>query len=145
MSTKKMQPQDPLEEIDLGDGSTRRPTYISANIDPNMRLEVIELLKEFKDCFPWDYNEMPGLSKELVELKLPIKVGKKPVKQMPRRFSQEIMSKIKEEIERILRSRFIRTARYVEWLSNIFPIINKNGTLRVCIDFRNLNAATPKE
>lgn len=47
-STTKVQPQDPLEEIDLGDGSTRRLTYISANIDPNLRLEVIELLKEFK-------------------------------------------------------------------------------------------------
>ena len=30
----KMLAQDPLEEIDLGEGTTRRPTYISANIDP---------------------------------------------------------------------------------------------------------------
>lgn len=55
------------------------------------------------------------------------------------------MSKIKEEIERLLKSRFIRTTRYVEWLANIAPIIKKNGTLRVCIDFRDLNAATLKE
>ncbi|XP_050898023.1 uncharacterized protein LOC127104927 [Lathyrus oleraceus] len=34
-----MQPQDPLEEIDLGDGTTKRPTYISANIDLNVRFE----------------------------------------------------------------------------------------------------------
>ena len=25
------------------------------------------------------------------------------------------------------------------------PVIKKNGTLRVCIDFRDLNAATPKD
>ena len=140
-----MQPHDPLEEIDLGDRSTIRPTYISANIDPSLRIKVIKLLKEFKDYFAWDYNEMPGLSRELVELKLPIKAGKKPVKQTPRRFAPEIMSKIKEEIERLLRSRCIRTARYVEWLANIVPVIKKNGTLRVCIDFRDLNDAAPKD
>ena len=55
------------------------------------------------------------------------------------------MSKIKEEVERLLRCNFIRTARYVEWLANIVPVVKKNGTLRVCIDFRDLNTATPKD
>ncbi|WJX12139.1 hypothetical protein P8452_02668 [Trifolium repens] len=111
-----MQAHDPLQEIDLGDGLTKRPTYISANIPPDLKAKVVQLLLEFKDCFAWDYNEMP-----------------------------EIMSKIKEEIERLLRSKFIRTARYVEWLANIVPVIKKNGSLRVCIDFRDLNNATPKD
>ncbi|WJX39864.1 hypothetical protein P8452_27372 [Trifolium repens] len=143
--TPKMQAQDPLEEIDIGNGSVKRPTYISANIRPDLKEKLVQLLKEFSDCFAWDYNEMPGLSREMVELKLPIKAGKKPVKQLPRRFAPEIMSKIKEEIERLLKSKFIRTARYVEWLANIVPVIKKNGTLRVCIDFRDLNNATPKD
>ncbi|KAK2414316.1 hypothetical protein QL285_036920 [Trifolium repens] len=143
--TPKMQAQDPLEEIDIGDGSAKRPTYISANISPDLKGKLVLLLKEFSDCFAWDYNEMPGLSREMVELKLPIKVGKKPVKQLPRRFAPDIMSKIKEEIERLLKSKFIRAARYVEWLANIVPVIKKNGTLRVCIDFRDLNNATPKD
>ena len=143
--TPKMQAQDPLEEIDIGDGSAKRPTYISANISPDLKGKLVLLLKEFSDCFAWDYNEMPGLSREMVELKLPIKAGKKPVKQLPRRFAPDIMSKIKEEIERLLKSKFIRAARYVEWLANIVPVIKKNGTLRVCIDFRDLNNATPKD
>ncbi|KAK2382415.1 hypothetical protein QL285_069951 [Trifolium repens] len=117
--TPKMQAQDPLEEIDIGDGSLKRPTYISANITPNLKEKLVLLLKEFSDCFAWDYNEMPGLNREMVELRLPIKAGKKPVKQLPR--------------------------RYVEWLANIVPVIKKNGTLRVCIDFRDLNNATPKD
>lgn len=54
------------------------------------------------------------------------------------------MSKIKEEIERLLKSKFIRIARYVKWFVNIVPVIIRNGTLRVCIDFRDLNRATPK-
>ena len=136
----KMQAQDPLEEVDIGDGSIKRPTYISANITSSLKEKLVPLLREFKDCFAWDYHEMPGLSREMVEMKLPIKEGKRPVKQLPRRFAPEIMSKIKEEIERLLRCKFIRAARYVEWLANIVPVIKKNGTLRVCIDFRDLNS-----
>ncbi|CAJ2663632.1 unnamed protein product [Trifolium pratense] len=144
-SNQKMQAQDPLEEIDIGDGSIKRPTYISANIPKDLRDKLVELLKEFKDCFAWDYNEMPGLDRNLVEHRLPIRPDKKPVKQSPRRFAPEILSKIKEEIERLLRSKFIRTARYVEWLANIVHVIKKNGSLRICIDFRDLNNATPKD
>ncbi|WJX60185.1 hypothetical protein P8452_45419 [Trifolium repens] len=143
-SSQRMQAQDPLQEIDIGNGSVKRPTYISAIIDPNLKVKVIELLKEYKDCFAWDYSEMPGLSKELVEHRLPLRPDKKPVKQLPRRFAPEIMTKIKTEIKRLLKCKFIRTARYVEWLANIVPVIKKNGSLRVCIDFRDLNNATPK-
>ncbi|XP_057452106.1 uncharacterized protein LOC130743908 [Lotus japonicus] len=141
----KMEAQDPLEEIDLGDGSKKRPTYISSLIDPELRGRMIELLKEFKDCFAWDYDEMPGLSRDLVELQLPIKEDRKPVKQLPRRFHPDILVKIKEEIERLLRCKFIRAAKYVEWLANVVPVIKKNGKMRVCIDFRDLNAATFKD
>jgi len=59
-------------------------------------------------------------------LKLPIRQEKKPLKQLSRRFAPQIMSKIKEEKERLLKSKIIRTARYVEWLANIVPVIKKN-------------------
>ncbi|XP_050888197.1 uncharacterized protein LOC127093327 [Lathyrus oleraceus] len=73
MSSAKMLAQDPFEEIDLGDGSTKRITYISTKLNPKLKVRVIELLRENKYCFAWDYDEMPGLKRELVELKLPIK------------------------------------------------------------------------
>ncbi|CAJ2672093.1 unnamed protein product [Trifolium pratense] len=144
-SIQRMQAQDPLQEVDIGDGSVKRPTYISAKIDPTLREKMVELLKKYRDCFAWDYNEMPGLSRNLVEHRLPLRPDKKPVKQLPRRFAPEIMTKIKAEIERLLKCKFIRTTRYVEWLANIVPVIKKNGSLRVCIDFRDLNNATPKD
>jgi len=52
---------DKLKQIDIGPGDKPRPTYISANLDPEFRIELINLLKEYKDCFAWDYSEMPGL------------------------------------------------------------------------------------
>lgn len=72
-------------------------------------------------------------------------MGKKPVKHMHRRFAPEVMFKINEEIKRLLKSKFIRTTRYVERIVNIVPVIKKNGTLLVCIRFRDLNVATPKD
>jgi len=144
-STTKMRAQDPLEEVDIGDGSVKRLTYVSTKIPKESRDRIVELLKEYKDCFAWDYDEVPGLSRKMVELKLPIRPGKKPVKQIPRRFVPQILPKIKEEIERLLKSGFIRTARYVDWLANVVPVKKKNGTIRVCIDFRDLNLATPKD
>ncbi|KEH17559.1 hypothetical protein MTR_0008s0310 [Medicago truncatula] len=86
-STNKTRAQDPLEEVDLGDGTAKRPTYVSAKIPKEFKDRIVELLKEYKDCFAWDYDEMPGLSRKMVELKLPIRPDKKPVKQIPRRFA----------------------------------------------------------
>ena len=33
----------------------------------------------------------------------------------------------------------------MQWLANIIPMMKKNGKLRVCVDFRDLNAVTPKD
>jgi len=88
-SAKRMKAQDPLEEVDMGDGSIKRPTYISTKIDKDFIVQIIELLKKYKDSFAWDYNEIPGLSRGMVELKLPIRPDTK-VKQTPRRFAPQI-------------------------------------------------------
>ena len=51
-----------------------------------------------------------------------------------------------EKINRLLEAGFIWSFRSAEWISNIVPIEKKDsGKIRVCIDFRNLNKATPKD
>ncbi|KAL1293674.1 hypothetical protein AAHE18_19G088200 [Arachis hypogaea] len=142
---KGFESQDPLKEINLGTLDDVRITYICKDLVDPFRTEFFHLLHEFKDCFAWDYHEMPGLDRSLVEHQLALKLNARPVKQTPRRFVLEINQKIKEEIERLIKAKFIRTARYVEWVSNIVPVIKKNGKLRVCIIFRDLNNATPKD
>lgn len=57
-----MQAQDPLEDIDLGDGIKKRPTYISIKVGSEMRGKLVEVLTEYRDCFAWDYDEMSGLN-----------------------------------------------------------------------------------
>ena len=53
---------DDLEEVDIGPGDKPRPTFISSKLTPEFKKELIEVLKEYRDCFAWDYHEMPGLS-----------------------------------------------------------------------------------
>ncbi|XP_058733336.1 uncharacterized protein LOC131604940 [Vicia villosa] len=44
MAPKKMQPQDPLEEIDPGKEGDKRPTFISVNIYPELRSQAGDFL-----------------------------------------------------------------------------------------------------
>ena len=136
---------DELEEIDISSGDRPRPTYISTKLDLEYKHELVDLLKEFKDCFAWEYYEMPGLDRSIVEHRLPIKPGYQPFKQAPKRFNPNVPDDIKKETERLLKAKFIRPCRYAEWISNVVPVYKKNGKLRVCIDFRYLNKATPMD
>jgi hypothetical protein len=89
---------------------------------------------------------MSGLSRELVEHRLPIKSGFMPYKQPAQRFNPIIHDQVKEEVERLLDAEFIRPCRYAEWISNIRPIEKKNTIkICVCIDFCNLNKAIHKD
>jgi hypothetical protein len=45
----------------------------------------------------------------------------------------------------LIEANFVQLCRYAEWISNIIPVYKKNEKLRVCIDFRDLNTATPMD
>ena len=66
---------DLLEEIDIGDSDRPRPMFISAKLDPEYKQGLVKLLKAYKDCFAWEYYEMPGLDRTIVEHRLSIKPG----------------------------------------------------------------------
>jgi hypothetical protein len=88
-----------LEEVDIGNGDKPRPTFISANLESDFREELIKLLKEYKDCFAWDYSEMPGLDRSIVEHRLPIKPGFRPYKQPPRKiYKDEVLADVKKKL-----------------------------------------------
>jgi hypothetical protein len=72
--------------------------FINQNLEADYKVDLIALLKEYVDCFAWNYIGMPGLSRELVEHRLPIKDGLRPYKQHPRRFNSTIYDRVKEEI-----------------------------------------------
>jgi hypothetical protein len=72
---------DELEEVNIGPGDKPRPTFVSKKLDPSLREQMIALLKEYSDCFAWDYTEMPGLDRSIVKHWLPLKKGFQPFQQ----------------------------------------------------------------
>ena len=76
-----------------------------------------------------------------MEHRLPIRPEFHYFQQPPRRISKEVEMKVNEEIKKLLKAKFIKPTRYVQWLENIFHVMKKNGKLRVCVDFRDLNVA----
>ncbi len=75
MDDIKEEVQDPLVEVNLGTKEDPRVTFISGHLGPEEFNKIMMILKEYKDCFVWDYPELPGLSRKLVEHRLPIKEG----------------------------------------------------------------------
>ena len=60
-------PSDELEAVDIGPGDRPRLTWVSKKLDPEFTAKLVELLREFPDCFVWEYHEMPGLDRSIVE------------------------------------------------------------------------------
>jgi hypothetical protein len=135
---------DELEEVDIGPGDKPRPTFISKKLKPELREAMIILLREYTDCFAWDYTELPGLDRSIVEHRLPLKPGFRPFQQRARQMKAEVLEEVKKEVEKMITAGFIRPCRYAEWISSIVPVQKKDGRWRVCVDFRDLNRATPK-
>jgi DNA modification methylase len=51
---------------------------------------------------------------------------------------------VKAEVQRLLDANVIREVKYSEWLANVLLVLKKNGKMRICIDFTNLNKACKK-
>ena len=75
---------DELEEVDISPGDKPRPTFISKKLNPDSREPMIALLKEYSDCFAWDYTKMPRLDRSIVEHRLPLKKGFRSFQQRAR-------------------------------------------------------------
>ena len=59
--------------------------------------------------------------------------------------TEEVETLVKKEIQRLLDAKFIKIIKYAKWVSNIVPVMKKNGKVRICVYFRNINLATPKD
>jgi hypothetical protein len=46
---------------------------------------------------------------------------------------------IEKEVKKILDKKIIVPLTYSEWVANLVPVRKKNGEIRLCVDFRNLN------
>ena len=142
----KMTAKEELEVINLNDNpDVSKPISISMSLCAEERKCLIDLLHEYKDVFAWDYDEMLGIDPRLVAHSLNVEPGTKPVVQPMRTFHTEMEAQVTQEVKKLLAAGFIKPIQHPRWLSNIVPIKKRNGQIRCCVDFRNLNKACPKD
>ncbi|KAA3467488.1 RNA-directed DNA polymerase [Gossypium australe] len=70
--------EEEVENIALEEGKVVK---IGTHIIEKMKQDLVELLREFNDVFVWSYQDMPGLSTDIVMHRLPIREECKPAQQ----------------------------------------------------------------
>ena len=108
-------------------------------------LEYTELFKEFRDIFTWSYDEIPGIDPRIIKHEIKTYPNAKPVRQRLCAANPRKAPAIKAEIEKLLKAGFIYHVPLTEWVSNLVSVDKKQGVIRICIDFRDLNRACPND
>lgn len=134
-----------LIEVNLGTYQEPYPTFLGSGLEDLKKCHLVDLLRNYKDCFAWSYDEMHGLSMEVTIHHLVVKFYIHLVAQVKRKYSPPIEGQIVLEIKNLKRVKFIQEVQYPEWITNIVPLKKKSGQLRIYMDFCELNKSCPKE
>ena len=138
-------PSEQLEEIQIRCEDPTKTVKVGESLDPGVKEDLIELLREYNDIFAWSHEDMPGIPLSLATHRLAVDATFKPVKQKRRHFNTERNAAVQEEVDKLLKAGFIRESRYPEWIANVVMVTKSNGKWRMCVDYTDLNRACPKD
>jgi len=143
---QEMKPhQEETEIVNLGVGNEKKEVKVGTGMTIPICDELVALLRDYQDIFAWSYQDMPGLNPGILQHRLPLNPGCSPVKQELRRMKLEMSLKIKEEVKKQFDDGFLAVAQYPEWVANILLVLKKDGKVQMCVDYRDLNRANPKD
>jgi hypothetical protein len=105
-------------------------------------IHQIPVVCEFPDVFP---DELPGLPPDRdIEFGIELVLGIALILRRPYQMPPDKLAELKKQLEDLLKKGFIRP-RKSEWgCPALFVKKKKEGTLRMCVDYRALNVVTIK-
>ena len=74
-----------------------------------------------------------------------MKPNVKYFRQKLRIINLDLFPVIEKEVKKLLDAKIIVPLRYSSWVENLVPVRKKNGDIRLCVDFCNLNRASLKD
>lgn len=102
-------------------------------------IEDFSIVREFPDVFP---KELPGLPPEReVEFTIDLIPGAEPISKAPYRMAPLELKELKEQLQELLELGFIRPS-VSPWGAPVLFVKKKDGSMRLCIDYRELNKIT---
>jgi hypothetical protein len=127
--------------------SEQDPKYVNlaSHFSEEQKDDYGELLKEFANIFSWQYGDLKTFDTEIIQHKIPLNKDTKPFRQKIISFSPMLLPTMEKEIKKLLDAKIIIPLRYSDWIANLLPVRKKNGEIRLCVDFRNLNKCSRKD
>ncbi|GAU48050.1 hypothetical protein TSUD_404850 [Trifolium subterraneum] len=113
----------------------------SLKLEGGAKLEGITVVREFSDVFPEDIFDLPP--EREVEFGIDLVPGTSPISMAPYRMSASELNELKMQLEELLEKKFIRPS-VSPWGAPVLLVKKKEGSMRLCIDYRQLNKVTIK-
>ncbi|KAG8471689.1 hypothetical protein CXB51_036643 [Gossypium anomalum] len=115
--------------------------YILDTQGSKLKIEQLPVVNEFTGVFP---EELPGLPPDReVEFVIDVISGTTPISITPYRMAPAELKELKTQLQELLDKGFIRPSTS-PWGAPVLFVKKKDGSLRLCIDYRQLNKVTIK-
>nr|GFB48426.1 putative reverse transcriptase domain-containing protein [Tanacetum cinerariifolium] len=103
------------------------------------RLEDVPIVRDFPEVFPEDLSGLPPIRP--MEFQIDLVLGAAPVARAPYRLAPSEMKKLAEQLKELSDKGFIRPSSS-PWGAPVLFVKKKDGSFRMCIDYRELNKLT---
>ena len=134
-------PTSDLHNLPMHDIGPKYLIVCMSNVKNLVRVDSLPIVRDFPDVFPEDIESLPP--EREVEFSIELIPGAGPVSKAPYRMAPLELAEVKRQIEELMQKQFIRPSAS-PWGAPVLLVKKKDGKLRLCVDYRDLNKLTVK-